>query len=386
MERGVPLSKAALLSMCLSALTTGLTSKNISRNYDLEPMRRKNTPSFYGYLPRDTTKRTIMGVCMVLSSTALLLLRSFGAAMLMLAEKRYFVLYMAGDMGLYLLQKVLRGDFHYWTPIDGVVGLIVSLVARMGIKTITDFTGLIQFRHPGELGGLYWTVNMFLALVASVASVWVYYEKGEGLGMEQSTAWLLVGLLCGLWTVSFGVFFVLMKKEYRRTFISTELGKQQSMNLFIKGENDETKVAMFSDNKLRWATIRPQVKEWTLERWPVWQAQKPEFFTPNFIARMPLDMVPIGAQGEAKEVRKQVRRRSMRSVSMRSVREVLPVFDAAAEAGDGAVDEEIVLFVHPTPKQLQQNRDKQRVRNEEGRSVEAVDEERGAVAVACGDS
>ena len=37
----------------------------------------------------------------------------------------------------------------------------------MTVKTITDFTGVIQFRHPNEHGGLYWTANLFLALLAS---------------------------------------------------------------------------------------------------------------------------------------------------------------------------------------------------------------------------
>jgi len=66
--------------------------------------------------------------------------RSFSAVVLMLVSKRYLAIYMAGDMALYLLQKVARGDFHYWLPVDGVGGLFVSLV-----KTITDFTCVVQF-------------------------------------------------------------------------------------------------------------------------------------------------------------------------------------------------------------------------------------------------
>jgi len=35
-------------------------------------------------------------------------------------------------------------------------------------------------RGPQEFGGLYWTVNMFLALLASFVSVFVYYaDSGE---------------------------------------------------------------------------------------------------------------------------------------------------------------------------------------------------------------
>jgi len=38
-------------------------------------------------------------------------------------------MYMAGEMALYLLQKVARGDFHYWIPID-VQGLILYYCGR----------------------------------------------------------------------------------------------------------------------------------------------------------------------------------------------------------------------------------------------------------------
>ena len=72
----------------------------------------------------------------------------------------YFVIYWVSDMALYLLVKVARGDFHYWLPIDGAVGLRVSLLMRVIVKTITNFAGVIQFRHPGELGGSYWTVKI----------------------------------------------------------------------------------------------------------------------------------------------------------------------------------------------------------------------------------
>ena len=51
---------------------------------------------------------------------------------------------------------------------------------------------------------------MFLALLASFVCVWV----GDGGRAE----WLLVGAACGAFTLSFGLFLPLMKKEYRRTF------------------------------------------------------------------------------------------------------------------------------------------------------------------------
>ena len=112
---------------------------------------------------------------MVLNSALLLLLRSIGAALLMLADTKIFVAYMAGDHLLYLLQKLVRGDFLYWAPVEGVVGLAVSLLMRVIVKTLTDFTGVLQFRGAGELGGAMWLWTMCLALVAPWVAVPIYF-------------------------------------------------------------------------------------------------------------------------------------------------------------------------------------------------------------------
>ncbi|GMI22120.1 hypothetical protein TeGR_g11755 [Tetraparma gracilis] len=135
-----------VFSIVVSAITTGMGSAAISYDFDSDPEKRRKLPSFYGYLPDEGNARTIMYVCMVLNSALLLLLRSIGAALLMLADTKIFVAYMAGDHLLYLLQKLVRGDFMYWLPVEGVGGLAASLLMRVVVKTLTDFTGVIQFR------------------------------------------------------------------------------------------------------------------------------------------------------------------------------------------------------------------------------------------------
>jgi len=117
---------------------------SLSYDFDTDPEKRKQTPAFYGYIPDEGIARPLLLVCMTLNSALLLLVRAFSAAMLMLVNKRYLAIYMAGDMALYLLQKVARGDFHYWLPVDGVGGLFLSLTMRVAVKTITDFTGVIR--------------------------------------------------------------------------------------------------------------------------------------------------------------------------------------------------------------------------------------------------
>jgi len=197
---------------------------------------------------------------------------------------------------------VARGDFHWWIPIDGALGLFVSLLLRVIVKVLTDFTGVIQFRGDGELGGLYWTVNMFLALLASFVCVWT----SDG----GATEWTLVGAASGAFTLSFGLFLLLMKKEYRSSFFDTKTGKQWAMDFFLKGEDDEAKQNVLCCNKKMWRAIRGEVKEWVREGWWRWEADRPEWFTESWIAKVPSDMIPTEEQQAAKDIRASARRRS----------------------------------------------------------------------------
>ena len=157
-------SKQALFSILVSAATCGFASATISYDYDTDPKQRHRDPSFYGYVPDHAKKRTIIFFCMFFNSTLMLLIRGVSAALLMNIKREYWGMYWAGDMFVYLGQKVIRNDMWYWVPLEGWVGVIMSVLIRIVIKIITDFTGVIQFRHAGELGGIYYTFNMFLGM------------------------------------------------------------------------------------------------------------------------------------------------------------------------------------------------------------------------------
>jgi len=269
----------------------------------------------------------------------MLLVRSFSAAMLMLVKKRYMMMLWAGDMALYLLQKVVRGDFHYWIPADGAVGLFMSLVMRVMVKTITDFTGLVQFRHDGELGGFYWTVNMFLMLLASFVSVFVCYaDTGEevefinsdhnstAFEIEERVAWTLVGSLSGAWVVVFGVFLLLMKKEYRRTFFTTRTGKQWTMDFFLKGTEDAVKKWTLESNMAQWWAIREDVKEWVQANWWRWKEEKPAWFDLAWQSKVPKEWITdVEERARLDEVRKR------RGSVVGSVKKLVNVFAKADE-------------------------------------------------------
>ena len=71
--------------------------------------------------------------------------------------------YLLGDIAFYLLYKVVRRDFTYWVPVDGFLGLVASVIARVMVKFVVDFADIMQFRHPNE-------VSTAMALYAAVYS------------------------------------------------------------------------------------------------------------------------------------------------------------------------------------------------------------------------
>ena len=54
--------------------------------------------------------------------------------------------FFGGEMLLYLVWKLVRSDFMAWFPVEGSLGLFLSLVYRVFVKVIVDFSGCLHFR------------------------------------------------------------------------------------------------------------------------------------------------------------------------------------------------------------------------------------------------
>jgi len=193
------------------------------------------------------------------------------------------------------------------------------------------------------MGGLVWTMNMFLALLASFASVFVYYaDNGEEVELittgqnstafeiEERVAWTLVGSLSGAWVVVFGVFLLLMKKEYRRTFFTTRTGKQWTMDFFLEDTEDAVKKNVVGHNKAQWRAIRSDVKEWVQANWWRWKEEKPEWFDLAWQSKVPKEWITDVEE----RARLELARRRRGSVTG-SVKQLVNVFAEAEEEGRG---------------------------------------------------
>ena len=243
---------------------------------------------------------------MVLNSAFLLVVRSLSAALFLMVSVKMFVLVSLCDLGAYLIQKGLRGDLRYWIPLYGVSGVLCSFLFRMGIKWITDFTGVIQFRHPGELGGIYWSVNMFVAVAVSWGAAAGYFreERENEEVNKRGLGLILAGLSVG-WLLAFGVFLKIMKKEYRSSFWSFKTGRNHTRDYFLEGRTDGEKLSILGDHAAIWEDIRGDVVIWIKHNWWRWQEDRPAFFTDdiehtileNFVSAEELRVVLDGRQG-----------------------------------------------------------------------------------------
>jgi hypothetical protein len=134
-----------------------------TRSYDVSPQKRRDEPNFYGYIPDAASSRTLIFGCMIINGALLLLVRSVSMALLAMVGGRWVLVYLVSDMGLYFVYKILRCDLWHWVALEGAASVVESVLERLVVKILVDFTGLIQFRGSSEMGGCYFTFNMVRA-------------------------------------------------------------------------------------------------------------------------------------------------------------------------------------------------------------------------------
>ena len=309
-------SVAALVSLVTSALTTGFISATMSYDWDTDAKQRKQTPDFYGYAPDNTRKRAAVFFSLMVFSSSMLLAKASVLIMLGLVRRGLPVVYVCLDLGLYLFVKIVRNDFYYWLPLSGVVEFIASVLARVIVKLVADFTCIVQFRHPNEIGGIYWLVSLLLSLL-SLPLVVQYHRNIMDADNETNKSFLDLAQkacyalpLCSI--ASLSVFFLSINKEYRKTFFSTERGKDFTVRKFLTSNEDAVKAdAVFCNTQRHWNTIEDVVHKWVRNNWEKWKLEQPAWFQDEGIrGNIPSHMIPNEKDREKVEDLQHERRRS----------------------------------------------------------------------------
>jgi hypothetical protein len=298
----------AWLSVAVSAITTGFASATISYDLDTDPAKREKTPDFYGYIPAEANKRTVVFVSMLLYTAGMLLIRCMTIVLLGLMGGSWAILYIGADLGLYLLIKVLRGDFWWWLPVGGKAEIVESILGRVNVKIIVDFTSIAHFRHPLDVGGAYWLFGLVLTMVSLPVSQYIYLLSPYVDDNPTDIASFIVKYIIPTTTICLGVFFFIIEKKYLHTFWSTQRGKDLTMAYFLEGESDAMKFEVFSYSRHHWHSIEGEIKKWVELNWAQWEEQRPEWFTDQLKANVPVEFIP--QDGDARK-RESVRRASV---------------------------------------------------------------------------
>jgi hypothetical protein len=299
---------SAWLSVAVSAITTGFASATISYDWDTDPLKRELGSGFYGYIPANPTKRSIIFVSMTLFSAGMLVIRCTTIVVLGLLGGRWVSLYVGADMLLFLLVKILRGDFWYWMPIGGKSEIWSSIVARVLEKLTTDFTSIVQFRHPYNVGGMYWVFGFVLSMGSLPVAI-VLADSADLAHKKLAFARTVVRVIIPFTFIIFFIFFLNIESKHWGTFFSWEKGKDFTVKGFIDADDDGKKgYAVFTNSKKHWRSIEGEVKAWVEFNWERWEEDKPEWFDKAMRARVPIEYIP-GA-GDARR-RESVRRASV---------------------------------------------------------------------------
>ena len=207
-------------------------------------------------------------------------------------------------MAAYLAYKVLRGDFTYWAPLESkTFSLVASLLLRSLRKILADVTGLLQERHPLEMGGAYFSLNTIWSQVFPYVALKIYAshwreEDGDddstsSTRLTESELLTLLVALTAVWAASTVTFVASINRAYLQSFLTTETASQYTIRQFRDAKNDEARFdTVFNNHASYTASIKAEVKTWLDESFPTWQREHPPWLTDAFIANIPDDMLP----------------------------------------------------------------------------------------------
>jgi hypothetical protein len=128
----------AVVSVCLSCVSTAFTVTIIAYDLDTNNGNRGANPGFYGYIPNTSAARIGVFLFLFLYHSAHALGNTFSMAVLAQTYWVWLAVYLVVDHCGLILYKLVRGDLVYWIP---GLGVPLSLMLRFGIKVIVDFTG-----------------------------------------------------------------------------------------------------------------------------------------------------------------------------------------------------------------------------------------------------
>ncbi|GMI37485.1 hypothetical protein TeGR_g5057, partial [Tetraparma gracilis] len=290
-------SMLALVSIGISAASTGLAGTSIWYDLDTDPGQRKRNPRWYGMVPDQGRGKAYVAAFVMCSLQALT--RGVAMALLAVTNSGWMRAFVAADFGLFFVYKLARRDFLTYMALPFWPSVGASLGSRIVEKFVTDFTASPAFALPAFFGGAYWLSNLVFAHVFMMMAVYLYVkfcDESEGDNkIDAATLWKCAAALTTTWALVFGFFARrIVVPRYRHLLYSTVGGREYCQDRFLKGATDEAKMLVFRTNRLLWEPeIGAEVKTWTLETWARFEGEA--WFDAKVKARVPDEYIPAAA-------------------------------------------------------------------------------------------
>ena len=286
------------LSIFLSWLATAQKTADIAFTLDTDSERRRTNPTSYGYVPEGTWRRRAVYVELFLMALMHVMMRTVSSALLYVVSPAWLGGFLGVDMGLGLLYKAIRHDWHCWVP---GVSALASTVYRVLIKVMTDFTGLPHFRHAYDLGGAYWAATMAQTPLLTIVAAGLYCKYFDGPSKLSCPELLAaVGVLVVVWAAILIAFALTIDRAYLRSFVSLQTAEEHTRQLFKeRAGNDELRVGIFRTNHRLWEHIYEDVGAWVEVSYESWKQQRPAWLTDSLIASIPDDLLQRGVDHAA---------------------------------------------------------------------------------------
>ena len=260
--------------------------------------------------------------------------RTIGSALLVSVSGALAIGVMIFEMVVYHFYKWARCDYIIWVVgFEGTFKYIGAFVVHTVVKILVDFTGMVHARGPKLTGGALFSALTLVSQVYPFVALY-FYDRAEGIENQLSTRSLLTVfyVLAGLWVAATMSLFYSINKEFWHTFYGTTTGWQFTIDCFRASSDPFVKMMTAFDNHISFTeSIKDEVKAYVFLHWEEFKEQKPDWFTPGFIAQVPDWYIPKkdleelikkgGGNRRRKSVSIQDSVRSMRFYLMHDLRE-----------------------------------------------------------------
>jgi hypothetical protein len=168
----------------------------------------------------------------------------------------------------------------------------LGLVACMNTSA-ADYSGFLNSTGANVTGAVSAFAPAFAASHASDASATATGAIMHASKIGDLPLFATVGALAAVWLVAIVSLLLIIKPAYLHTFVSLQTGFAFTQSIFLDHEGDDAKrVGIFFCNERHWQAIRDRVQQWVLSVYATWQALMPAFFTADLQARIPDDFMP----------------------------------------------------------------------------------------------